>query len=254
MALQTASATSRPTIPAHIPTLTPTPFPTLTPSPLPENPILISRVFFGGDGVDEITSCLHNNGYYSLVLYKDGHLITFDGIYNETVIPNKKIEKLLSDIKATGFYELQGNGDQYGKDAPTPPAQHYGTETLTINGKNITFEDTMYAYEAESIKKTRQLISNFVPSNMEPYQPDHLLLWVMPVDNPSFDNYQPKPYPPLLHWQADAIALNTFGFPSNLISHREVKFIMQQIKAIPDYRMVEQDKQYYLVAICPDFQ
>ena len=76
IALQTASATP---IPTHPSTQTSTPEPTFTPSPAPENPILISRTNYSGDGVDEFTSFLRSLDTYNFVLYQDGRLIISQG-------------------------------------------------------------------------------------------------------------------------------------------------------------------------------
>jgi hypothetical protein len=253
IALQTASETP---IPTRSPTQTSTPKPTFSPSPEPENPILISKTNYSGDGVDEFTSCLRSLDTYSFVLYKDGHLIISKGNYLEAVVPLSEIDKLMSEIQSTGFFTLTGNDDQYIANAPTPlPSGWSWGSRITVKDTSISLRgDISSDYEVEAIKKTKRLIDELAPPDLKPFKPNTILAYVILIDNPSFDVYEPKPSPPLLQWSRDKIQLDTLSAEfANLVSGEPLEFFMQQIQTIPTFRMVEQEGKYYLVATCPYF-
>ena len=71
--------------------------------------------------MDEISACLDGDDTYRFVLNRDGHLIRFDETrYLEARISQAEIDKLLSEIDATGFSSLTGDGDQYIQNPPPP--------------------------------------------------------------------------------------------------------------------------------------
>jgi hypothetical protein len=253
VAIQTASTTPVPTRP---PTQTPTPEPTETTTPLPKNPVLISFIVDAGDGVDEMMACFRAYYTYRFVLYQDGHLILFDekqNRYLETVIPKSEIDKLLNDIEATGFFSVNGNGDQYIPNAPTPSGAGGWGSSITVKVKTIGIDDSQSKYVVASVKKTSQLIGDLKRPNLKPYVPDSLEVWAISIQDTSFDNYSPTPQPPLLKWSSDAIQLNTLTGEYHPIFGNSVSFLIQQVKTIPAFRMVVQDGEYYLVLVCPNF-
>lgn len=237
------------------------PTPTLelifTPSPQPENPVLISRTNYSGDGIDEFTSCLRGLDTYNFVLYQDGHLIISQVNYLETIIPQAVIDELMNEIQATGFFNLTGKDDQYIINAPTalPSGWSWGSR-ITVKETSISLRgDISSDYEVEAIKKTKQLINDFIPLDLKPYKPNTVLLYVVLIDNSSFDEYDPKPLPPLLHWPRNKLQLDTLSTEFvNIVSGEPLEFLMEQIQTIPTFRMVEQDSKYYLVNVCPYFQ
>lgn len=237
------------------PTETPTFKLTTTSSPKPKNPILVSHINYSGGEVDQITACLWGNDFYDFVLYQNGHLIIFDGTYRETIVPQPEIDKLLGAIEATGFFSIYGNGDQYIKNAPTPP--YIGRESnITVNGNSIYLNADMIDYEIEAIRKTQQLIGEFDAVNLQPYKPESVTIWAIKITDTSFDSYYPRPQPNTLHWSSDTISLEILAneYPSKIInSGKALDFLMSQIKTIPDYRMIDRDSQYYLVLTCPNF-
>ena len=254
MALQTASATPFPT---RLPTNTPTLEPTLPPLPMPENPILISRTNYSGDGVDEFTSCLRSLDTYDFVLYQNGRLIISDGKYQETILSQETIDKLMSEIEATGIYSLTGDDDQYVENAPTPlPGGWSWGSRITVKGTSISLRgDISPSYEVDAVQKTKLLIYNLETPALKPYNPDSVRTYVVVIDNPSFDIYDPQPSRPLLHWSRENLQLDSLAAEFvNILSGDPLHFLMEQIQAIPSLRMVEQEGNYYLVAACPYFE
>lgn len=254
MALQTASATPLPTL---SPIQTPPPESTLIPTLTPENPILISRINYSGDGVDEITSCLNNWDTYNFVLYQDGRLIIVSkGNYLETVVPISTINKLMSEIQVTGYFALTGDDYQYVESAPTPlPSGWSWGSRITINGKSINLRgDISSDYEVEAIKETKLLIDNLETSDLKPYEPNSVLAYVVSITDPSFDSYDPQPLSPLLHWPREKIQLDILASNFvNFLSGAQLEFLKKQTSTIPTFRMIEQEGKYYLFAVCPNF-
>ncbi|HLO27901.1 MAG TPA: hypothetical protein VK249_02125, partial [Anaerolineales bacterium] len=68
--------------------------------------------------------------------------------------------------------------------------------------------------------------------------------------------------PPVLNWSADEINLNDLltdltasnlaAFKPKIISGEILSFVMRQVKHIPVVRRVEQNRQNYLIVVCPD--
>jgi len=109
------------TFPPACQSITPTPT-TSTVSSIPiSNDVVVSFVISASDGMDDMSACLASNDIYRFVLYQDGRLVKFDGFqYMETKISQAEMDNFLSDISATGFSSLNGDGDQYIEDAPPP--------------------------------------------------------------------------------------------------------------------------------------
>jgi len=256
-AIQTASTTLLPS-PSSTNTLTPEP--TSTPKPFSKDDVLVSYTRYGGDGMDEITSCL--NAYYSyrFVLYRDGRLIVFDETrYLETRITQTEIDKLLSEIDATGFSSLIGDGDQYIQSAPTPSFINGWGSSITIIEKTIGITDTQSNYLVEPVIHTLNIIDNFRPQNLKPYVPESITLWVYSEQNSPIENFYPTPDPSVLNWSTDSIELgqlvvDPFTNIPQTIYGDTLSFLIQQLKFVPSFRKIEQDGQYFLVLVCPNFQ
>ncbi len=119
----------------------------ITPAPTPSteasipfsNDVVVSFTIRASDGMDEMSACLAANDIYRFVLYRDGRLIKFDGFqYVGTRISQGEIDNFLSDIEATGFSSLRGDGDQYIKNAPPPSFTDTWGGSVTVQGTTIT--------------------------------------------------------------------------------------------------------------------
>lgn len=253
-AIQTALVTPIPTRPA---TQTFTPEPTLTPTPLSPNSILISYTIIAGDGVDEITACMYGYNTPRFVLYRNGQLVVFDKTrYLETIISQDEIDVLLKRIEDTGFFSVEGTGDQYLPNAPTPVYIGGWGSYITVENKTLEILSAQSDYMIETIKKTLDIIEAYRPMDMKPYipDPDKASIWSILVHDTSFGDYKPTPVPPEMKWSADLIRLDELVGKPHFISGNAYMFLMREVKSIPALRMVEQNGQHYLVMVCSTFE
>jgi hypothetical protein len=214
------------------------------------------------DGMDDKSACLAANDIYRFVLYQDGRLIKFDGFqYVATRISQAEMEDFLSAIEATGFSSLSGNGDQYIKNAPPPSFRDTWGGSVTVNETVISVTPGQSAYLVEPVTKTLEMIKNYRPANLQPYAPESVDIWVFLEESIDLGLANPTSEPPVLKWAVDEINLNDLltdlatSKPSKpkIISGETLSFVMRQVKHIPVVRRVEQDRQNYLVVVCPNF-
>ena len=248
--------TSPPTYP---PTQTPTLEPASTPIPFSNNDVLISLIRDASDGMDEISACLNADDTYRFLLNRDGHLIRFDEArYLEARITQAEIDKLLSEIDATGFSSLTGDGDQYIQNAPPPSFTNTWGGSITVNGKTITITPGQSDYLVEPVIKTLAIIEDYKPRNLQLYAPESITLWVFMERDFTLGLANPSPEPPVLKWSVDDINLgNLLTDPATskpqIVAENALAFLMQQLKHVPAVRRVEQNGQNYLVLVCPNF-
>jgi len=209
--------------------------------------------------MDDISACLAANNIYRFVLYLDGRLIKFDGFqYVETKIRQAEMDDFLSDIEATGFSSLRGDGDQYIDNAS--PASFIDTwgGSVTLNETTITVTPGRSDNLVEPVTKTLEIMENYKPANLQPYAPESVDLWVFLEESTSLGLANPTPEPPVLNWSVDDINLNdlltdlAFSKPK-VISGETLSFVMGQVKHIPVVRRVDQEGQINLVVVCPNF-
>ena len=239
--------------------ITPTPIPSTTESTPFSNDVVASFSIDASDGSNGMSACLAANDIDRFVLYQDGRLIKFDGFqYVETRISQAEMDKFLSDIEATGFTSLSGDGDQYIENAPPPIFRDTWGGSLTVNETTITVTPGQSAYLVEPVTKTLELMENYKPANLQSYAPESVSLWVFQEESIDLGLANPTPEPPVLRWPADEINLN--GLLTDLsdskppvISGEALSFVMGQVKRIPVVRRVEQNSQNYLVVVCPNF-
>ncbi len=209
--------------------------------------------------MDDMSACLASNDVYRFVLYQDGRLIKLDGLqYVETKISQTEMDNFLSDIGATGFFSLRGDGDQYIENAPPPSFRDTWGGSITVKETTITVTPGQSDYLVEPVAKTLGIMENYRPANLQPYAPKSVSLWVFPEDSISLGLANPTPEPPVLKWAVDEINLNEFltdlaTSQPKVISGETLSFVMRQVKHIPVVRRVEQNRQNYLVMVCPNF-
>jgi hypothetical protein len=245
--------------PSETPTQLLTHEPSSTPSPLSSNNLLISFIQNASDGMDDISACLNGYDSYRFVLTRDGHLIRFDeGHYAETRISQAEIDKLVSEIEATGFSSLAGDGDQYIQNAPLPSFENTWGGSLTVNEKTITITPGQSDYLVESAIKTLDIIENYRPNDLRLYTPAGIKLWVFLEQDFGLGLANPTPEPPGLKWSIENINLeNLLTRPATsdpkIVSGEALSFVMQQLIHVPAVRKVEQNRHTYLVLACPNF-
>lgn len=247
--------------PKSIPTFTHT-APSPTQAPAPKQSIRISYSVMPGDGVDEIISCINAYLNYRFVLYDDGQVILFrDSKYYEAMLTNNEIEDLIKQITLSGFFSLEGNGDQYSQGYVTPTFQGGWGYELRVDGKSIYFNDPNNL--AGPLKTSLELILKFTPLDLDLYFPSRLILWVFPEQYlpPSIspNNEIPKTTE---HWTQNEFdlypfAVSSISYTPPVITGDDVSFIMQYAESVPSYFVVDQmdnqEEQKYHVFVCPDF-
>jgi len=242
-----------------LPTNTPRLEPTSTSNPLSNDDVIVSFILDASDGMDEISACLAAHDSYRFVLHRNGQLIRFDqGRYWETRISQAEIDTLLSEIEATGFPSLTGDGDQYTQDDPPPSFINPWGGSITVHDKTIMITPGQSDYLVEPVTKTRELLDDYRPDNLQLYLPESINLWVYLEQNFSLGNANPTPEPPVLKWPVDEINLeNLLTDPATseppVISGDFLSFLMEQLKYVPALRWVEQNGEKYLVIVCPKF-
>jgi hypothetical protein len=246
--------------PAQIPTHTTTLGPASTPNPYSDDDVLISFIIDASDGMDEMSACLAADDTYRFLLYRNGHLIRFDGVqYLETRISQVEIDELLSEIDATGFPSLIGDGDQYIQNAPPPSFVNTWGASITVDEKTITITPGQSDYLVEPVKKTLDIVGNYRPKNLQVYTPESISLWVFLEENIRLGLANPTPEPPVLNWSDDDINLDNLltdlaTSKPQVLSGDPLSFLIGQIKHVPALRWVEQNRQKYLVVLCPHFR
>ena len=133
-----------------------TPPTTSTAASIPfSNDVVVSFIIGASDGMDDMSACLAANDIYRFVLYQDGRLIKFDGFqYVETRISQEEMDNFLSDIEATGFSSLSGDGDQYIENEPPPSFIHTWGGSVTVHDTTITVTPGQSDYLVEPVTKT----------------------------------------------------------------------------------------------------
>jgi len=237
----------------------PTKYQTTTPTTNLENSILLSYEYDANDSIDKYTACLIGLDTFSFILYENGRVILFDeSKFVETTIPQTEIKKLLAAIESTGFFLINGSGDEFISIPPTPFFVGESMQIITVKGKKFAITAREYQYLVEPIKETIQIVREYKPLGTTPYIPDKLYIWVYPIQDTAFTTYDPTPTPPTLEWSYESIPLDTLVFklndPSQIISDEYLQFIMQEFKTVPAYRMVKQNGQHYLIMTCPSFE
>jgi len=223
------------------------------------NDVAVSFVIGASDGMDDMSACLAANDIFRFVLYQDGRLIKFNGFqYVETRISQAEMNNFLSDIEATGFSSLSGNGDQYIENAPPPSFRDTWGGSVTVKATTITVTPGQSDYLVEPVTRTLEMIKNYRPANLQPYVPESVSLWVFLEENIRLGLANPTPEPPVLKWSVEEINLNDLltdlaTSDPKVISGETLSFVMRQVKHIPVVRRVEQDRQNYLVVVCPNF-
>jgi len=224
-----------------------------------ENSILISYEQDGNDSIDRFTGCLIGINTLSFVLYGSGRIVLFDGSqFIETTISPVEIEKLLMKIESTGYFAVKGNGDEFVSPPPTSSFVGSSMQFIRVMEKRFTISAGEYQYLIEPIKETIQIVKEYKPQGLTPYIPERLYVWVYPIQDTALTGYSPTPTPPILEWSYESIPLDTLVFTPNstskIISDKYLQFLMQEVKIVPAYRIVQQNGQHYLIMTCPVFE
>jgi hypothetical protein len=85
------------------------------------------------------------------------------------------------------------------------------------------------------------------------YRPESVEIWAIPTQDISLGIASPTPEPSLLNWSSDTIQLDALTGEFHILTGDSVSFVMEQVKSIPSFRMVQQNEKEYLVLVCPNF-
>jgi len=127
-----------------------------------------------------------------------------------------------------------------------------------VNEPTITVTPGPSDNLVESVIKTLEVVENYEPANLRPYAPESVSLWVFLEESINLGLANPTPEPSVLNWSMAEIILNdlltdlTVSKPK-AISGADLFFVIRQVKHIPVVRRVEQNRQNYMVIVCPNF-
>jgi hypothetical protein len=192
------------------------------------------------DGGDELINCLEGSGQPNFILYENGHVVIYKrGQYLETRLAQKEIDSLLAEIESTGIMRLEKIGEE-------------GFDQLILKGNVYRF--SRHNFPNRSVEQTINIINQFEPSNLKPYVPENLLLWVNPVENLTpFEAFLPKPIPQVKEWTTEIDPLSEIGVGFINISGEGRSDIMKQFNGFPDYQIFKEENALYITAICATF-
>ena len=184
-----SSATSSPSQTASVtPTLTPTPFPTKA--------VLIQFGEFFGDGGSPVDSYF-GRGTPRIVVYADGQLIVRrrDWEYGQTVLWDEAsltrddLCQLLGRIDRAGFFDVEGgNNSVTYEDDPIynlPEGLQFGEgggdHIIQVNGtpsKQVDIYYELVPFVVDEVRTVIELLQEYRPAGLQPYHPQHILVWV----------------------------------------------------------------------------
>jgi len=192
------------------------------------------------DGGDELINCLEGSGQPNFILYENGHVVIFKrGQYLEARLAQKEIDSLLAEIENTGIMRLE-------------KIEEEGFDQLILKGNVYRF--SRHNFPNRSVEWTIDIINQFEPSNLKPYVPENLLLWVTPVENLTpFEEFLPKPIPQVKEWSAEVDPLSEMGVGFINMSDERRSDIMKEFNGFPDYQIFEEENALYVTAICASF-
>ena len=152
--------------------------------------------------------------YPNFVIYSDGQLIIIGEKYKQKSLSPDEIEQLLSKLDSLGFYSLESN------------QQHDQTDTLysfgnnyeriydglrycisinTDNPKSLCVHEPQMKYVIPKMKNIIQYLDEYEPTELKPYYPDRILVWVESGRDP-YNDYLPKDSIP---WTSNLPTLET---------------------------------------------
>lgn len=212
----TSTATPTPTA-TRTTEATPNPTPLSSPEPTP-GPIKQMLIEFGGGGGDGGTNydLLLGRQMPDLVLYADGQLLIkgsrhgAQDWYQQKRLTTPEMCDLLTRIRATGFFEVPGNGENYPNDPIYVEPKAYGLGgggyVLSVSGKpskDVFIYGSAVDNLVPQVKAAYQLVKNYYPTGMKAYVPDRVVVRV--EREPAQDWHEPL-LPPL-PWPADLPSL-----------------------------------------------
>lgn len=221
-----------------------------TPYPTPK-PYLIKLVQGGGDGVDEIYHCMAVYAPYPrFALYEDGQLLFYeDGKFWEAFLTRAEIDRLLEQIKETGYFQL---GDSLEDHYDLPEGTQYGEGgwgiSISVQGKGVYIHPQLEQYLVKPIREVTSILQNYRPREAaRPYLPRKMELWAVPMDSGYFSTPEAPVEAP--DWPETLPELKKFYIG---LSEKETEFLLDAdyFSGVPELRLFHQDGITYWVAAC----
>ena len=249
-------------IPSYAPTLSLTL--TKTPTPLPTKSVLISYGILGGDVGDEIFECLLWRYENSFVLYEDGQLVILGNQGLETTtLSFDQVERLITQIERTGYFEIEGTGELrendpiYEIDQSIQVGDGAPYIQITVNDKTVSVYTPIEEYVIKPISDSIEIIRSFQPSGLVQYEPENIMLLIWRLSRPpeEIDWQIATPIPPTELWPSTLPPLDNLLDEENL---GQQIFIEEQAGLIRDFypqfpsgRIFNYLDQKYYIAVCP---
>ncbi len=139
-------------------------------------------------------------GMTDLILYSDGQLIIHRKKLYEKKLSVIETCSLLKNIEDFGYYRVVDNGAPDHRDNPLytniPPGVLQGSDTgnyhVLVNGpnpKSMWVDVPFFDYVVPAMKETITFLQYYQPTGMEEYEPDRLLLFIIPGRDETVDKY-----------------------------------------------------------------
>jgi hypothetical protein len=191
--------------------------PSQTPTPFPTKAVLIQFGEFFGDGGSS------EDPYFgrdtpTLVVYADGQVIirTRDWSYGYTVLWHEarlttdEVCQLFSRIDRAGFFDVEGGNNSFMREEDPiynlPDGLQIGDGAgvyiIQVNGtpsKQVDIYSELAPFVVDEVRTVMELLQEYQPAGLQPYQPEHILLWVESGDTawwlPPTPRATPWPWP-----------------------------------------------------------
>ncbi len=250
-----------PVQPSEIPTM-PSSTSVVETATVPPKARLISYVYYGGDGEasSELYTCENWLGPHErFILYDDGQLILYrSGSILETRLTQIEIQDLLSDLRSTGFHEIQESiGAPDGYDIyDLPDDYQYGDggwgRGITIKGRSIVIRDPLWDFIIPTVVDTLAIIEGYEPARgLVPYIPSNLELYAIPRDSGFYSSYfSEESFLLAQEWPSELPPLDQV-FP--YLDDNETAQVLNSdlFSSFPDVRPFIYDGTEYVVVTCP---
>jgi hypothetical protein len=132
-----------------------------------------------------------------LVLYVDGELVVRrrDWRYGQTVLWDQaylttgEVCRLLARLESTGFFNVEGGNNSFTMEEDPvydlPEGLKFGEggyyDIIQVNGtpsKQVDIYYELAPYVVDEVHTVMELLQQYRPAGLQPYQPQHVLLWI----------------------------------------------------------------------------
>lgn len=231
---------------------------TPTPAPYPAGTklILISYDILNLE-LDPIMGCLQGINTFSFVLYDDGQLIfKEEGIFKESYLSQEAVDNLISQIEATGYFEVKGDGMPENDPIYIVPTKQSGPiyETVAVKGKRVSVNYPLREYLIPPVKQTLELILKYRPPDSHIYEPEYMGVRIF-LDYLEAEAWMGTPIAPVDEWPSNLPPLsslmnasdeNYYGYIDSTVNQK----IKGLFRVYPSHRVFIEDGLEYHIVTC----